>query len=344
MKLRALTSLCLLGLMVGCGGDVPLPPAAPLATPMATIEALPGAVPGIYDVVVAQNLTLAEDNDHRAIALNLYYPAQGQNFPLLIFSHGNWSNKDSYDNIIKHWVSHGYAVIAPDHLDCCSMAQGIFNSLRYGQLALITERVDDINRLLDNLDGLEQLHPAFADKADVSRLGITGHSFGAFSAQQFGGAGTFDPDTEEFLYFPDPAVKAIVAISPPGPMFDTITAGSWQRLSTPNLVATGTWDIQPSFWPDWRMHLMSYDSAPASDKYALVTQGADHFLGGLICRLELEETPQDDALTMLRVASTNFLNAYLKGDTAALAFINSATLTEVTAGFSVLTSQGEQPY
>jgi dienelactone hydrolase len=334
----------LLALLGGCGEDVPLPPAAPLATPAAEVAALPGAAPGEHDVVVARNLTLAGDNGNRAIDFNLYYPARGQDFPLLVFSHGNWSNKDSYDNIIEHWVSHGYTVIAPDYLDCCSMAQGIFNSLRYGQLALITERVSDINRLLARLDAIDALHPGFAGKADPGQLGMTGHSFGAFTAQQFGGAGTFDPDSEQFLYFPDTAVKAIVGISPPGPMFDTITEGSWDQLSTPNLVATGTWDVQPSFWPDWRMHLMSYERAPASDRYALVTQGADHYLGGLICRLEREEAPQHDALTMLKIASTSFLNAYLKQDPTARAFIDSAKLTELTGAFSVLASQGDPPY
>jgi dienelactone hydrolase len=344
MKRPVIISLCLLALLAGCGGDVPLPAAAPLSTPAADIAALPGATPGEHEVVVAANLTLPAEGERRAIDFNLYYPAQGRDFPLLVFSHGNWSNKDSYDNIIEHWVSHGYAVIAPNHLDCCSMAQGIFNSLRYGQLALITERVSDINHLLARLDTIDQLHPDFAGKADASQLGITGHSFGAFSAQQFGGAGTFDPDTEQFLYFPEAAVKAIVAISPPGPMFDTITEGSWDQLSTPNLVTTGTWDIQPSFWPDWRMHLMSYERASASDNYALVTQGADHYLGGLICRLDREEAPQLDALSMLRIASTNFLNAYLKNDAQARAFIDSAKLTELTKSFAVLTSQGELPY
>lgn len=81
---------------------------------------------------------------------------------------------------------------------------------------------------------------------------------------------------------------------------------------------------------------MSFETAVAGDKYALVTQGADHYMGNLICRLEREETPQDDALLMVRIVSTAFLDAYLKNDATARAFIDSDQLTELTEGFTVL--------
>ena len=55
---------------------------------------------------------------------------------------------------------------------------------------------------VDRLPQIEQLQPAFAGKADPSRLALTGHSFGAFSAQQFGGAMAFDPDTERLSLIP----------------------------------------------------------------------------------------------------------------------------------------------
>ena len=125
-------------------------------------------------------------------------------------------------------------------------------------------------------------------------------------------------------------------MSPPGPMFDTITAGSWQHLQTPTLVSTGTWDVQPAFWPDWRSHLLSWETAIPGDKYALVTQGADHHLGNLICRTEREAAPQTDALRMVQIATTAFLDAYLKDNTNARAFLEGDTLTEKTAGFSRL--------
>ncbi|MEH6580306.1 MAG: alpha/beta fold hydrolase [Halioglobus sp.] len=329
--------LCLwLFLSLGCSEDIPLPPANPLAVDDAIIDQLYGINPGPHAVSVVRNQTLSAASDQRDLLFNLYFPTAGSGFPLLLFSHGNWSDKDSYDRLIEHWVSHGYAVIAPNHLDCCGAPKGIFNSLRYGQLGLIEGRVDDLSRLLQELPAIEAIAPAFRGKADPSKLAVTGHSFGAFSAQQFGGAAAFDPDQQKYLPHRDPQVKAIVALSPPGPMFDTITADSWLELETPTLISTGTWDIQPAFWPDWRMHLMSWETAIAGNKYALVTEGADHFLGNLICRTEREATPQTDALRMVHSASTAFLDAYLKDSTAARAFIDSDTIGEQSAGFSRL--------
>ena len=341
MKLSScgFTGLLLALFLSACGDDPALPPAQPLVAQESAITQLPGALPGPHQVASATSLVLPADGPLRQLQFNLYYPAQGGNFPLLLFSHGNWSDKDSYDRIIRHWVSHGYTVIAANHLDCCGAVRGIFNSLRYGQLGLIEARVAELNRLLTQLAAIERIHPAFAGKADASRLAVTGHSFGAFSAQQFGGATVLDPDSGKYLSHHDPQVDAIVALSPPGPMFDTITAQSWLALATPTLVATGTWDIQPRFWPDWRMHLMSYESALAQDKYALVTQGADHYLGNLICRTGREAPPQNDALRMMQIATTAFLDAYLKNDEAAREFIASDQLSLLTAGFSALSAR-----
>ena len=335
-RLIYLLPLCLLLGLGACGDDPELPLAQPLTADPAMVQQLYGAGPGSLAVESASELQLEGDDALRPIAFNLYYPTRGSGYPLLLFSHGNWSNKESYDAIIRHWVSHGYAIIAPDHLDCCSAVKGIFNSLRYGQLGLIEGRIQDMERLLAALPGIEQLHPAFKGKADPTRLGITGHSFGAFSAQQFGGATAFNPDTEQHQSYRDERVSAIVALSPPGPMFDTITADSWRELSTPTLVVTGTWDVQPRFWPDWRAHLMSFKTAVPGDKYALVTQGADHYLGSLICRPEREAAPQQDALNMMQIVSTAFLDAYLKSDVNARAFIDGDQLNKLTAGFTEL--------
>jgi predicted dienelactone hydrolase len=326
--------LCLT--LIACGEDSPLPPAQPLAADESTIAQLYAAQPGPLEVTSIGNLALPAKSEQRELLFNLYYPTVGDNYPLVLFSHGNWSDKDSYNRIIEHWVSHGYVVIAPNHLDCCSAVQGIFNSLRHGQLGLIDARVADLQRLLAQLPAIEQLHPEFAGKADRSRLAVTGHSFGAFTAQQLGGAAALDPDSGTYPSHRNPDVRAVVALSPPGPMFDTITADSWLQLSTPTLVATGTWDIQPRFWPDWRMHLMSWETALPGDKYALVTQGADHYLGNLICRTQREAPPQEDALRMMQIGTTAFLDAYLKGNIEATAFIAGDSLEKETGGFSKL--------
>jgi predicted dienelactone hydrolase len=327
-----LTSL----MLVACGGEPELPPVEPLQADPTLVQGLPGATIGPHEVVVARDLQLPADGAQRPLDFNLYYPASGEAFPLLLFSHGNWSNKDSYDRLISHWVSHGYAVVAADHLDCCGAPRGIFNALRYGKVGMVQARVADLSHLLDSIDAIESIHPAFRGKSDPGSVALAGHSFGAFSAQQFGGAQVYDPDQERYLPSPELPVRAVVALSPPGPMFDTITADSWLELATPTLVTTGSWDIQPGFWDDWRLHLMSWETAQPGNKYALTTQGADHFLGNLICRLERDAPPQEDALQMALIATTSFLEAFLKADAESKAFIDSDRLEQLTDGFSRL--------
>jgi predicted dienelactone hydrolase len=332
MRHRYLLALCCL-ILAGCGEDLVLPAAAPLSADAAVIQQLHGASPGDFTVVSVDTLELGGDSG-APLAASLYYPAEGEGHPLLLFSHGNWSDRHSYDRVIKHWVSHGYVVIAANHADCCSPVQGIFNSLRYGQLGLINRRVSDLERLLAYIPDLESSIPAFAGKADLTRIAATGHSFGAFSAQQMGGASALDTDSGEYHYRPDTDISAVVALNPPGPMFDTITAESWRGMQAPTLVTTGTWDVQKGFWEDWKMHLMSWENSPGGNKFALVVEGADHYLGNLICRTEREHPPQQDALDMVLIATTAFLDTHLKSDHKARDLVESNALEQASNGFA----------
>jgi predicted dienelactone hydrolase len=333
--IRTLLLAAFLGL-VACSEEPALPPAAPLTASPQQVQSLYGAQAGDLPVRRVTDLALPATDTGRELPFSVYFPDGEGPYPLLLFSHGNWSNRHSYDRLIEHWVSHGYVVLAADHLDCCGAPWGILNSLRYGQLGLVLARVNDLQRLLGALPEIEALVPEFAGRTDPARVAVTGHSFGAFSAQQLGGAQAYDPDQNRFLGQRDPRVQAVVALSPPGPMFDIITGDSWRQLAAPTLVTTGTWDVQPRFWPDWRLHLMSFDTAQPGHQYALVTEGADHFLGNLICRPEREATPQEDALQMVLAATTAFLDHYLKQREGASALLHSERLAQVTADFSRL--------
>ena len=331
MNKYLLTLLCLL--VTACGPDPELPAAQPLTVAPEVINDVHGAVPGPYSVIAHKGLSI-EGEDGAALATSLYYPAEGSQHPLLLFSHGNWSDRLSYDRLIEHWVSHGYVVLAANHSDCCSPVKGILNSLRFGQLGLINRRVRDLELLLANVTTLEGQIPAFAGKVDVSKVAATGHSFGAFSAQQLGGASALNPDNDEYQYHPNPRVSAVVALNPPGPMFDTITADSWRGMTAPTLISTGTWDVQKGFWEDWKMHLMSWENSPAGNKYALVVNGADHYLGNLICRTEREHPPQEDALKIVQLTTTAFLDTILKNDKGAGLIFADNYLAEKTQGYA----------
>ena len=334
-----LASMALVGLLLfACGEEVPRAPVPELSASAADLETLYGWNKGPWSVALAEDLQLPHAVRDETLNFRAYYPTgKNEAFPVLLFAHGNWSANDKYDNLLRHWVSYGYVVLAPMHRDGSGgYVSGTVDLLRYGNLGLIQGRVDDMTTLLDSLAQVEALVPALAGRMDHSRVAATGHSFGAFNAQQLGGAAALDTDTGEFVTQLDERISAVVAISPPGPMFDEITADSWRAQSVPTLMTTGTWDTNAMFWPDWRAHKMSWETAVTGNQYALVVQGADHYLGNLICRLELEEPPQHEALAFVNSAVVTFLDARMKAVPEAIVQLASDRVAAVSNGFAVL--------
>lgn len=320
--------------LAACGTDVALPPAEPLVASAEQRAAIPAIERGRHAVRKGEPVTWNVAGE--SLRIRLVEPAEAGVYPLLIFSHGNWSDITKYDALLEHWASHGYVVLAPYHADGGGMARGIANSLRYGNEGLIAARVADVKRVLDHLAELDGIAPGLAARIDRQRIAVTGHSFGAFTAQQMAGAAAVDPETGARVEGRDRRVRAVVAISPPGPMFDIINERSWLDVDMPMLVTTGTWDVNKQFWPDWRQHTLSWQTAKPGSNWLLVVQGADHYLGNLICRPEREAAPQTDALAMVNATAVTFLDAWLKDDAAARAWLESPPLQTLTGGFATL--------
>lgn len=327
----------LLGLAVGlsaCGKEVQLEPARPLSATAEQLAAIPNLTPGPYKVFKAQPVQwhIGEQD----LRLRIVEPEGPGPFPLVLFSHGNWSDITQYDALLEHWASHGYLILAPYHLDGGGMARGIFNSLRKGNEGLIAARVADLKLILNHLGDLDALEAGLSQRIDRTRIAVAGHSFGAFTAQQMAGAAAVNPKTGERVEGRDARVRAVVALSPPGPMFKIINEQSWLNVDLPMLVTTGTWDVNAQFWPDWRAHTLSYDTARPGLNWLLVVQGADHYLGNLICRPERKQPAQTDALRMVNATAVRFLDAYLKGDASARASFDTLQLQEITGGYARL--------
>jgi predicted dienelactone hydrolase len=136
------------------------------------------------------------------------------------------------------------------------------------------DRVRDVTLILDSLDQIEKDFPELAGKMDHSRIGVGGHSYGAFTATLVAGGRTFgDPPLE----LGDPRVKAMMAMSPQGVAANRgLTADSWRDVHVPAMYMTGSRDFgaNESEGPEWRR--TAFDNSPPGDKYFVLIKGATH--------------------------------------------------------------------
>jgi hypothetical protein len=75
---------------------------------------------------------------------------------------------------------------------------------------------------------------------------------------------------------------------------------------------------------------------PTHDKYAVIVDNADHYLGGVICREDRTGPRDAEAAAIDRALTTAFLDAYVRGDSRARHFLDTVELGSITGGRACL--------
>ncbi len=274
------------------------------------------------------SVVLQGTNNTNDLAIRITYPNQGSALPIVLFSHGAYSSKDSYNALVDHWAQAGFIVIAPTHRD--SVTLGVkrgTNEPRYFQW-----RLDDMSSLLGHLPEVLSNVPGLIARADITRVASTGHSFGGLVAQTLAGASYFDTAQQNTVLQSDARIRAVIIFSGPGPFPPLLRPEDFAALKTPTLVTVGTDDLKQA--PDmsgyeWRRK--PYDLIAPNDKYRLTLNGADHYLGGAVGRDDLPRSPKaEQFVAVFNDYSTFFLKAYLKDDPHALRELkNTAVKREI---------------
>ena len=265
----------------------------------------------------------------RTLPLRIVRPrlaALGSPTPVILFSHGLGGSREGGRAWGDHWASHGYLVIHLQHPgsdsavwqgagDRAAMMQGLRAAMSPQQFIA---RVADVGFVLDELARRVQSGDPVVGRADLSRIGMSGHSFGAITTQALAGE-RFGPTAGQLV---DARIRAAIGFSPSGGR-DTSVAGSSNRFADirlPFLSLTGTLDTSVASKETAESRQWPFERMPGPDKYLLVLDGADHatFGGQSELRALRRSRPgngdSDAADASIRAVSLMFWNAHLSGD------------------------------
>jgi predicted dienelactone hydrolase len=274
----------------------------------------------------------------------------GGPYPVVIFSHGFSANAVWYSHLPEHLASHGFVVVAPEHVEI----EWLQNA------ASVIQRPRDVTVAIDYAEDSNAPGGALAGLLDLTQVAVVGHSFGGYTALAAAGArlemnnldtrcaDVPEEDPKTFLCLPlaghaaevaelaglhavpegnwpsfgDPRVTAIVPIAGDAYMFDDVGLA---EVSVPMMAIGGTADTGTPL--DWGAQL-AYDEVSSTHKSLVAFEGAEHMLAANAC----EDLPwsagfpygdglcvdpawdKHEALALIRHFCTAFLLATLKGD------------------------------
>src|SRR3989442_6797784 len=337
----AVVLLALVGLLIRSRAQSTQSSKTNLATGAYKLDDGPHAVDTVDQVI-------HDAKRNKDLKVRILIPKAGGPFPVIVFSHGAGGSGQNYFPLTGFWVTHGYVVIQPTHNDSVALRREKGELIPSGQRELIDEyrfnsddwanRARDISLVIDSLLDLEKRVPQLQGKIDQKRIGVGGHSYGAFTTQMIGGALVDIPDGPKAQSFGDDRPLALMMLSPQGKNQNGLTEQSWKDLRHPLMSMTGTYDNAASGQvAAWRKDPFTY--SPPGDKYHVFIDGAFHmsFTGALAQQnRELMRRPlvgrfvggtdQKMVFDYVKIASIAFWDAYLKGDPKAKAYLKYDSL------------------
>ncbi len=240
--------------------------------------------------------------------VRVYFPQDGGPYPLVLFCAGSGGGNDTFPETSIYLASYGYVVL---HTSYPMSGRARDNA------DLTRDRVADVVLALDSLGRLAELKPELEGKIDPAKIGVTGHSSGAYIAQLLAGATVVFGDKE--TSFHDGRVKAAIQYSGQGSNQQGLTKDSWKDLTTPMLTLTGTLD-RGATGGDYNWKKEPFDLSPPGNKYHACYDGGHH--GSFSGRFASD--PRGKAIfEHSKRLSLFFWNAYLKDDPECLRVLQS---------------------
>ena len=290
------------------------------AQPSSKLEPYNPLVLPASNVVRQVDLAVSDTARTREIPLRIYLPADTNPAPVVLFSHGLGGTKNGCAYLGQHWAARGYVAVFLQHPgsddsvwrnEPLAKRMSAMNPAASAMNFLL--RVEDVPAVLDQL-AIWQDKPGheLCGRLDLSKVGMSGHSFGAVTTQAVSGQ-SFSAGGQRFT---DNRIKAAIAFSPSSPRRGDVKV-AFGSVAIPWLLMTGTKDISPIGDIDVASRLAVYPALPAGNKYELVLKDGQHsaFADGALPGDSVRRNPNHHRVIL--ALSTAFWDTHLRQDPAA---------------------------
>jgi len=274
---------------------------------------------------VALDLKVHDADRKRDIPVWVYLPKGTNAAPVVLFSHGLGGSRENNPYLGQHWAARGYVAVFVQHQGSDTsvwkekpVAERMQDMREAASAKNLALRVRDIPAVLDQLEkwGKEKGHE-LAGRLDLTRIGMSGHSFGAVTTQAVSG--------QKFglgmINYTDRRITAAVMFSPGVPRVGSAER-AFGEVKTPWMLMTGTKDVSIIGGADLASRLGVFPALPPGGKYELVLEGAEHSAFGDRPLPGDKEARNPNHHRAILALSTAFWDAYLRGDAAARAWLD----------------------
>jgi predicted dienelactone hydrolase len=277
------------------------------------------------------DLEVHDKGRDRDIPLRVYLPAQGGPAPVVLFSHGLGGSREGSSFLGRHWAAQGFVAVFLQHPGSDSSVwegkgreQGMRELRKAANVKNFKLRAEDVPAVLDQLERWNSRSGSVLHgRMDLSRIGMSGHSFGAITTQAVSGQGYASGGQR----FTDKRIDAAILFSPSSPQRGA-PEEAFAKVVLPWLLMTGTEDQAP-IGDTVAGRLAVYPALPPGGKYELVLDGAKHsaFTDRPLPNDTGERNPNHHRAIL--AISTAFWDACLKGDAQARAWLDGEAVRQV---------------
>jgi predicted dienelactone hydrolase len=230
---------------------------------------------GSYAIQTTTGVWYDRARNDRSVMWKLFYPEDMPTpAPVIVWSHGGGGTRDGNVMLATHLASWGYAALHLQHQgsDLAAMRadrRSVFAQVNDPKLS--ADRFQDVAFAVKQLDGFNARGLLKAG-IDTSRIGISGHSFGAINVLV--AAGQRIPGFGDS--YAVPSFKAAFAMSPSPPRQLFAADDNFVRMRMPIFHLTGTDDESPAgdFQPVDRQ--APFRRIANVHQYLLVLKAANH--------------------------------------------------------------------